>query len=261
MTEYSFVDHVAEWSRVPIDDEGYFLPAELAALHPNQLWERVERMRQTRFNPHGWRNWENKWVWHAHYDDEPRNWVLDFGCGIGIEGLEYRLHGHRVVQADIRQDTLYLARRVFAVYGWQPLESLLVREMALGQKAPFFSSISTTCSIFHASGVLHHFPYAADLLRFVAKNYLDEESEIRLMLYSDRGWAKYAEAPVPPVEDDVRDHPAFSRFVRAFDSVGHYADWYNADKLQHRFGDFLRVRSCDYITYDDRYLFTTLVRR
>jgi hypothetical protein len=47
----------------------------------------------------------------------------------------------------------------------------------------------------HLDGVLHHIPYAEAILR---RGGAEIATEIRLMLYSDRGWLKYSVAPLPP---------------------------------------------------------------
>ena len=78
------------------------------------------------------------------------------------------------------------------------------------------------------------------------------------MVYSDVGWWIATDTEPP---DDVTTDPSFARFVRFFDSVGDYADWYNLDRLVDRFGDLFDVVRCQYLMPDHRYLGAVLRRK
>ena len=104
---------------------------------------------------------------------------------------------------------------------------------------------------------MHHTPRFREILQRAA-DVLAPGGEIRLMLYSDRGWTEKTGTPAPPIDADVTTHEMFPTFVAGFDGVGFYADWYNREKLEHRVGDFLTVESCEYIAVSDRYLVAIL---
>jgi hypothetical protein len=86
--------------------------------------------------------------------------------------------------------------------------------------------------------------------------------EVRLMLYSDKGWQVATGDPEPPNwSDRVEDLPGFATFVRFFDGVGEYADWYSADKIRFKFGNWYTLDDFSYLTEDYRYCAAVLTRK
>lgn len=235
---YNFTEQQQEWSRPPVDDYGYVPADEMFQMPDAQLRHLILQAGRVRYS--GWRNHRNLWRDRLGLDTTSGKRILDFGCGIGLEALQFAPR-NEVIVADIVPESVLLAERVARIFGYE------VKTAQIAELAPFMEI--EPVDIFYCNGVLHHIPYAEEVLRWAA----GISHEIRLMLYSDRGWAKYVGSPVPPSTLDVRDHPDFEKFVRAFDQVGTYADWYSAEKLVHRFGSFLHLKTFDYITNDDRY--------
>lgn len=64
---------------------------------------------------------------------------------------------------------------------------------------------------------------------------------------------------MPPFDSDVTEHPLFRKFLRAFDRVGHHADWYSRESLEWRFGDLIKITMYEYITNDDRYCVARMI--
>jgi|SRR5579862_2388098 len=243
---YSFKTQREQWPRPPVDDFGYISSDELLQLPDDDLRALIQRTAQIRYA--GWRNHDNRWRQCLGLDTTVGKRVLDFGCGIGLEALQFAPR-NEVIVADIVPANVRLAERVVGLFGYT------VTPAAITEEPPFVET--EPVDVFYCNGVLHHIPYAEAVLRRAT----ELASEIRLMLYSDRGWLKYVGSPLPPIDADVRTHPDFERFVRAFDQVGTYADWYNEEKLRYRFGSFLRLTAFDYITNDDRYCVAILARK
>ena len=65
--------------------------------------------------------------------------------------------------------------------------------------------------------------------------------ELRLMVYSDEAW-RLATGTEPPM-GKVEDHPDFELFWQTWDAIGGYADWYDRDMLERRFGSRRPTRS------------------
>ena len=235
---YDFEKHRRDWGHPPVDDVGYLSSEELLNKPAPELEEIVRTMERTRYA--GWRNHGNRWRECLGLDSTSGKRVLDFGCGIGLEALQFAPR-NVVLVADIVPANVRLAVRVASLFG-HTVHPLLVES-----EPPYFEI--EPVDVFYANGVLHHIPYAESVLRRAA----EIAGEIRLMLYSDRGWTKYVGEPLPAVDADVREAPGFPRFVRAFDQVGDYADWYSEEKIRSRFGSFLRLESFNYITDDERY--------
>jgi|GEM_PF-3204261 len=249
---YRFEEAKSEWSHVPVDEIGYLNSAELVLRSESELKTLAQKFEKIRYNPKGWRNWDGLWRKYSGVDSVSGKRVLDFGCGFGIEALQFSKNGNRVSLADISPHNLGLAEKVLRSFGLSPAETILVF-----QDTPFFDTQSPI-DLFYSNGVLHHTPRMREILRRAAE-LLAKEGEIRLMLYSDVAWRIATHAPLPPIDKDITQCPDFFRYVRYLDSYGEYADWYNREKLEYLLGDFLKIREFNYITRDRRYLMTTLV--
>ena len=235
------------WSRVPVDDVGYVSSAELLALPDNQLRALIADMEVTRYK--GWRNHRGGWVSWMALDRLPER-VLDFGCGTGIEALQYARRGHAVSVTDICDHNVVLAERVLALHGYRPERAWV--------QAPGGDVIlrKLRFDAVHMAGVLHHIREPVPVIREVARH-LPAGGQLRLMVYSDQGW-RIATGTEPPAE--VTGHEAQERFTRFFDAVGSWADWYDEDRLRERFGTWFGVTQARYITRDRRYLTAVLTR-
>lgn len=242
--------HVAAWSQPPVDDVGYVSSAEMRGWSDRRLRTTIDQMRRARYQ--GWRNHGNRWRDVMGLDTLTDRDVLDFGCGVGVEALELARAGNRVALADLSDDNGWLAARVLTLYDELPTDVLLVTD-----RPPYVDGEPATYDVFYANGVLHHCRWPRAIMRR-AHELLRPGGEARLMLYSDVGW-RVATGTEPP--DDAEAHPAFDRFVRFFDAVGTYADWYDRDRLTDWFGDLFDVERCEYLTPDDRYLGAVLRRR
>lgn len=254
---YSFPQAVKEWARIPVDNIAYVNPEQLKNVPDDQFRELVKRFEENRYSLSGWRNYKNKWRDYLGLDTTKNKTILDFGCGFGIESLQFVKSENRIILADINRSSLITAERCLGSYGFKSLQTLVVTG-----DAPFFDMNGQILSydIFYSNGVLHHTPRLREILKRACEN-LANDGEIRLMLYSDVGWVTATNEQLPEVDEDITTNPSFWKFVRFFDEVGTYADWYNREKLEHVVGDFLDVVFCEYITDDDRYLVAVLKKK
>ncbi len=226
------------WERLPVDDVGYFSPKILDEMDDNEVRVWAEAFESRRYG--GWRNVDNRWRECLGLDSTRDKTVLDYGCGFGIESLQFARNGCDVICGDINPESVGAAVRVLSAFGHEP-RSAMIRE-----DAPFFPDTPLEYDVFYSNGVLHHTPFISDILRASLRG-LRGDGEIRLMLYSDRAWVAKVGGPLPGIDKDVRSHPKFRRFVRAMDGPhSTYADWYSPEKVGARL-PFLRVISYDYI--------------
>lgn len=247
-----FAAQVRAWSSPPVDDIGYIPSSELLAKPASELYDLVHKMRAIRYSTEGWRNLHNRWREKLLLDDTAGEIVLDFGCGVGMEALEYARAGNVVAIADISLTNLLLAARIFALHQ-EPLFDIL----PVGPSYPYAPINPDVYDVVHCSGVLHHIPWAQDVLMWFHE-ILVPDGEVRLMLYSDRGWRRYMGSEPPA---DVTQHGQFQQFVRTFDQVGAYADWYSEDKLMAMTEGKFDLVAFDYITDDDRYCIARLRKK
>lgn len=227
---YDFQKNSKEWLSLPVDDIGYIPADELLDMSDADFGRLIAQASDNRYNLKGYRNYKNKWREYLGLDSTKGKRVLDFGCGIGLEALQFH-RDNTVILADINQASLDVSKRTLGAN----VETALITDVY-----PFFEC--QPIDIFYANGVLHHTPRFREILERAAE-VLKPDGEVRLMLYSDKGWKIAGTDP-----------------VRFFDGVGEYADWYSLEKLTETVGDIYDVFFCEYITTDDRFLVAKLRR-
>lgn len=223
---------------MPVDDVGYVLGSELLKLPDHQFLNVVHRMEATRYG--GWRNSGGLWRQHMGLDDIHGKRVLDYGCGLGVESLQYAKAGNAVSVADINQESIDMALRVLQLHGYSAMAAFRIREESPG-KLP--GARDGEFDLVAMNGVLHHIEDPLPAVQ-EAHRVLDDGGELRVMVYTDIGW-RLATGSEPP--EDVTGHPQRPAFVRWGDEVGDWADWYDGERLEKRFGQWFRVREWHYI--------------
>lgn len=242
-----FRDQQKAWSSPPVDNVGYLSSAELLTLSDEALKNLVRNFEEVRYR--GERNRDNIWRDTLGLDSTTNCDVLDYGCGTGVESLQYAKAGNRVWVADIAPTNVELACRVARIHGYT------AKPLHIKGARPFIAT-SQRFDVIHCSGVLHHIPDPKPVMKRFSE-LLKPKGEVRLMLYSDIAWRKWTETDPP---EEVSTHPEFERFVRAMDSVGAWADWYDRDRLERRFGDIFIVDKVEYMMADKTFLAATLRR-
>lgn len=222
------------WRRIPVDDVGYLDARELMALGPAEFEALVEQAFNARFD--GWRNFEDRWIDLLGLRIPGRS-VLDFGCGLGLDALVMAGSGSCVSLADVNGDSIAVATRTLRSVGLEPCGAALIRG-----EWPYVDP-GVPIDTFYASGVLHHIPYAADVIRRAAE-LVGAGGSIRAMLYSSAAAALHG-----------------AGFVRAMDAVGEWAEGYDADRIVREWGDWAHLEYCEPITADGAYLAVSLVAR
>jgi SAM-dependent methyltransferase len=248
MTVPTFAARRKAWSSPPVDDIGYLPATDLLQMPDDQFKQVMTQMWRNRY--WGWRNHRNRW-WELFELGHNHGRVLDYGCGTGMEGLQFALAGSEVWLADISSGNLAVATRLFDLYGQQPAGTVLIGEKPPRMQEPF--------NLIHCSGVLHHIPEPLPVIERFHES-LNDGGRVNLMLYSDKAWRK-ATGTHPPRGTPTRDHPDFERFWQAWDPVGGYADWYDHAKLIDWFGDLFTVRETADLTVGGEYLGAVLVKR
>lgn len=110
--------------------------------------------------------------------------VLEVGCGIGTDTLNFARHGARITAIDISARSVEIARRRLAVNG-------LFAEVLNGniESAQWLvdAAVGLRFDLVYSFGVLHH---TADPLRalILMKSLCHYSTEIRLMLYTRWSW-------------------------------------------------------------------------
>lgn len=254
-----FEDQQAAWTHVPVDDVGYVSSIELLQLSDEELRDLVKGCEYRRYG--GWRNESGRWRDVLGLDDTHGKTVLDYGCGLGIEALQYARTGNDVWLADIVMSNLQLASRVLKVFGYQDRGVMLLGSDGSNTSDP---AKPPEFDVVHSAGVIHHIPEPIPVVERIAQ-LLKPEGELRLMMYSDMGWRVATKAPPggglapgPSTTMEIDAHR--QQFIRFMDDVGEWAEWYNRGRLESWFGTWFDVEYTEYITPDQRYMVAILVR-
>jgi SAM-dependent methyltransferase len=107
--------------------------------------------------------------------------VLEIGCGLGTDTINFARAGALVTAVDLSDASLELCKRRFELYGLE---------------ATFYSGNAEALSSFvpveaydliYSFGVIHHTPHPERVVRELAK-YCGPQTEIRIMVYSKWSW-------------------------------------------------------------------------
>ena len=107
--------------------------------------------------------------------------VLEIGCGIGTDAINFARHGAKLTAIEISQNSLNLSKTRFRVFG-------LSAELLHGN-AEFLSSFVPVkpYDLIYSFGVIHHTPNPKNMLEEI-KKYCDKDTEIKIMLYAKWSW-------------------------------------------------------------------------
>lgn len=107
--------------------------------------------------------------------------VLEIGCGIGTDSINFARAGAEVTVVELSDNSLALCRKRFKVYG---LNARFYQGNA--EELSHFLPIEPY-DLVYAFGVLHHTPFPERVLAEL-KHYTTPHSELRLMVYSKWSW-------------------------------------------------------------------------
>jgi ubiquinone/menaquinone biosynthesis C-methylase UbiE len=107
--------------------------------------------------------------------------VLEVGCGIGTDSINFARAGAQLTVIDLSPRSLEIARRRFEVYG-------LKAEFHCGSAEELSASIPPqTFDLIYSFGVIHHTPHPQKVFAEIQK-YCGPHTELRIMLYAKWCW-------------------------------------------------------------------------
>ncbi len=107
--------------------------------------------------------------------------VLEIGCGIGTDAVNFARCGAFYTGIDLSPQSLEIARRRFEVFG---LEGDLI--LGNAEKLPE-SVIKRKFDLVYSFGVIHHTPEPRAAIQEVMR-VMHRDTELRMMLYSKSSW-------------------------------------------------------------------------
>jgi 2-polyprenyl-3-methyl-5-hydroxy-6-metoxy-1,4-benzoquinol methylase len=109
--------------------------------------------------------------------------VLEIGCGIGTDTVNFALNGARVTSVDLSEKSLELARQRVAVYGVQ-------------EQVKFYRGNAEELSalvpverydLIYSFGVIHHTPHPERVVEQL-RRYARPGTTVKIMVYHRRSW-------------------------------------------------------------------------
>ena len=109
--------------------------------------------------------------------------VLEIGCGLGTETMNFARAGARVTAVDLSSRSLELARQRAEVFGLQDritfIEADAERLAEFVEPSPY--------DLVYSFGVIHHTPHPGKVLDEIRK-YMTPESMVKIMVYNRWSW-------------------------------------------------------------------------
>jgi len=123
---------------------------------------------------------------HILYFTKFQDWrdkkVLEIGCGIGTDSINFARVGSDVTAIDLSEESLKIARKRVEVYGYNNVKFYNANCEELSKTVPV-----KKYDLVYSFGALHHTPNPERAIEEI-KKYMDQNSILKIMLYNKYSW-------------------------------------------------------------------------
>jgi ubiquinone/menaquinone biosynthesis C-methylase UbiE len=116
------------------------------------------------------------------------NWkgkkVLEIGCGLGTDTMNFARAGAEVTAVDLSSESLKLAKQRAEVFG---LSDRISFYEANAERLSEFIPVQKY-DLIYSFGVIHHSPHPEEIIRQIVENFVKEETTLKLMVYYRYSW-------------------------------------------------------------------------
>ena len=110
--------------------------------------------------------------------------VLEVGCGMATEGINFAIQGAEYTGTDLSEESLELAKKRFEVYNKEG-------RFYAGNSEELTSFVPVeTYDLIYSFGVIHHSPHPEKIISEI-KKYMNKDSTLKIMLYASESWKNY----------------------------------------------------------------------
>jgi 2-polyprenyl-3-methyl-5-hydroxy-6-metoxy-1,4-benzoquinol methylase len=110
--------------------------------------------------------------------------VLEIGCGIGTDTMNFARAGAKVTAIDVSTASVDLARKRADVFGLSDqIEFHLANAENLAEHIP-----SRKYDLIYSFGVIHHSPHPEKIIEQIRSNFVHPGSTLKLMVYNRYSW-------------------------------------------------------------------------
>jgi ubiquinone/menaquinone biosynthesis C-methylase UbiE len=168
--------------KIAVEDVRAFWDANPCNSDLSRAKERLQYFQEISDKRYGCREWHVPIV--AKFDTFRDNDVLEIGCGIGTDGLEFAKNGARYVGVDLTSHAVELAKERFALFGMSGQF-----QIANAQELPFAND---SFDHVYSFGVIHHSPAPEKIVREIHR-VLKKGGSFTVMLYNKSSINYYIE--------------------------------------------------------------------
>jgi 2-polyprenyl-3-methyl-5-hydroxy-6-metoxy-1,4-benzoquinol methylase len=121
----------------------------------------------------------------AQFDEWKDKSVLELGCGIGTDSIEFAKAGANITITDISENSIDIAKQRFNVYGY-PVQAYVGNLEDLSSFVPL-----KKYDLIYSFGVIHHTEFPEQIIEQI-KKYCHSETIIKIMLYNKFSWKAFS---------------------------------------------------------------------
>ncbi|MEP6923478.1 MAG: class I SAM-dependent methyltransferase [Pyrinomonadaceae bacterium] len=120
----------------------------------------------------------------AEFDRWRGKRVLEIGCGIGTDTMNFARAGAQVTAVDLSSESLKLARQRAQIFG---LEDRITFYEADAEKLSAFVP-PEAYDLVYSFGVIHHSPHPEKIIQQINEHFVQPGSTLKLMVYYRYSW-------------------------------------------------------------------------
>jgi ubiquinone/menaquinone biosynthesis C-methylase UbiE len=110
--------------------------------------------------------------------------VLEIGCGIGTDTMNFARAGAQVTAVDLSSESLKLAKQRAEVFG---LSDRINFYEANAERLSEFIPVEKY-DLIYSFGVIHHSPHPEEIIKQIRENFVKEGTTLKLMVYYRYSW-------------------------------------------------------------------------
>jgi len=120
----------------------------------------------------------------AEFDKWRGKKVLEIGCGIGTDTMNFARAGAQVTAVDLSGESLNLAKKRAEVFGLSDRTSFI--EADAENLSEFVEP--QKFDLVYSFGVIHHSPHPEKIIKQISENFVQPGSTLKLMVYYRYSW-------------------------------------------------------------------------
>jgi SAM-dependent methyltransferase len=120
----------------------------------------------------------------AEFDRWKGKSVLEIGCGIGTDTINFARAGAQVTAVDLSSESLKLAKQRAEVFGFS--DRISFHEVNAERLSDYIEP--RAYDLVYSFGVIHHSPHPETIMRQIRENFVASGSTLKLMVYYRYSW-------------------------------------------------------------------------